>query len=714
MKKLCLSIIVLLSAVLAYAQSAEAPTTGDGSLGNPYQISTWQNLYWIRLNSSEWEKNFIQISDITFPPEITGWDNNRGWNPIGNDWTNFAGNYDGNNNTINGLYINRPSNDQIGLFGKTYHAVLKNIGLLDINIIGHMFTGGLVGSNNASTITNSYCEGSLTGNDFIGGLAGANIDGSVIQNCYSTVHVLSNNSMGMGAGGLVGHNGDASIINCKSTGNVISHMMVGGLVGINSSGNINSCYCEGDVSGDKYIGGLIGSNSHASIIENCYTKSNVISEHTAGGFAGHNSIASINNCFCKGTLTCETNYSERDVGSFIGFNDQGRVINCFTTDSVLYTEIANPTDKGFAGSVDSVGDYQMTGNFWDIDSSGQASTIGGAEGRHTDELKADTTFLNADWNFCSIWGLCDTINDGYPHLFWQSPIPRIQTVSIVNNTIGSVYINGDLIHLGNPSPFQYGYCWNTNGDPSLNDDKIELGTADTIGVFQTMISELIPNTYYYIRAFVINDIDTSYSKVKSFRTYELPSVGKIEITSIDSILITIEAEAMNLGYPLPSMHGFCYNTDGDPSLEDTKKKLGGLGSTGVFSANIRKLTSSTEYYIRAYITNKAGTVYGDIISFTTLETNIDEVLPITFGLSQNYPNPFNPTTAISLQLSADSEVELSIFDMNGGKVATLVNGSKPKGHYTVSWDASGLSSGIYFYRLQAGDLVETKKMVFMK
>jgi alpha-tubulin suppressor-like RCC1 family protein len=96
-------------------------------------------------------------------------------------------------------------------------------------------------------------------------------------------------------------------------------------------------------------------------------------------------------------------------------------------------------------------------------------------------------------------------------------------------------------------------------------------------------------------------------------------------------------------------------------------------------------------------------------------------IPTEFALEANYPNPFNPTTAISYSIFAEatmdrqlSVVNLSIFDMNGKKVATLVKGSKPAGYHSVNWDASKFSSGIYFYRLQAEGFVDTKKMVFMK
>jgi photosystem II stability/assembly factor-like uncharacterized protein len=90
------------------------------------------------------------------------------------------------------------------------------------------------------------------------------------------------------------------------------------------------------------------------------------------------------------------------------------------------------------------------------------------------------------------------------------------------------------------------------------------------------------------------------------------------------------------------------------------------------------------------------------------------VLPTRFDLSQNYPNPFNPSTAISYQLTTTSFVTLRVFDVLGREVATLINDSRPPGTYIVQFDASGLPSGIYVYRLQAGNFISAKKMVLMK
>jgi hypothetical protein len=89
-------------------------------------------------------------------------------------------------------------------------------------------------------------------------------------------------------------------------------------------------------------------------------------------------------------------------------------------------------------------------------------------------------------------------------------------------------------------------------------------------------------------------------------------------------------------------------------------------------------------------------------------------LPREFALSQNYPNPFNPTTSFEFEVPSFEFVSLKVFDVLGREVATLVDEIKQAGEYKVTWDAGKMASGIYFYRLQAGVFVETKKMVLAK
>ncbi len=89
-------------------------------------------------------------------------------------------------------------------------------------------------------------------------------------------------------------------------------------------------------------------------------------------------------------------------------------------------------------------------------------------------------------------------------------------------------------------------------------------------------------------------------------------------------------------------------------------------------------------------------------------------IPTSFELSQNYPNPFNPSTKIQYALPQASNVKLTIYNVLGQKVAELINGFKAAGSYTVDWNASNLSSGMYIYRLEAGANVLTKKMTLLK
>ncbi|MFH1213797.1 MAG: T9SS type A sorting domain-containing protein [Candidatus Neomarinimicrobiota bacterium] len=85
-----------------------------------------------------------------------------------------------------------------------------------------------------------------------------------------------------------------------------------------------------------------------------------------------------------------------------------------------------------------------------------------------------------------------------------------------------------------------------------------------------------------------------------------------------------------------------------------------------------------------------------------------------FNLSQNYPNPFNPTTRIEFEIAARSAVNLTVFDLFGHPVSTLVNETKDAGRYNINFDASNLSSGIYFYKVIAGNQSMTRKMVLTK
>ena len=88
-------------------------------------------------------------------------------------------------------------------------------------------------------------------------------------------------------------------------------------------------------------------------------------------------------------------------------------------------------------------------------------------------------------------------------------------------------------------------------------------------------------------------------------------------------------------------------------------------------------------------------------------------MPRECSLSQNYPNPFNPTTSFEFRVASSELVAIEVFDVMGRKIATLLRGVWAPGVYTVSWDAAGLPSGVYFCRMQAGQFSTVKKAILL-
>jgi hypothetical protein len=288
-----------------------APSVGDGTVGNPFQIATWMDLYWLSRTSSAWgaEKYFEQTADITFPANIVKWDNNRGLFPIGSSSMRFSGSYNGKGYTITGLIIKRPTQSYVGLFGYTSRATIINTGLLGCSISGNNFVRGLVGYNtNSSNITNCFSIGDIFGSNVVGGLIGYNIQ-SVISNCYSKGSVKGNNN-----GGLIGNNiNNSTIANSFSTANVE----------LNSGGTF-------------YIGGLVGSLT-SSTITNSYSTGNVIGITTnGGGLVGQVSSPTINNSFYNietsgrsdtGKGTPKTTSELKSLSTFTGWDFAGETSN---------------------------------------------------------------------------------------------------------------------------------------------------------------------------------------------------------------------------------------------------------------------------------------------------------------------------------------------------------------------------------------------------
>jgi hypothetical protein len=175
----------------------------------------------------------------------------KGWVPIGNVTIgNFAGTFDGQGYEIKDVFINRPAENNVGLFGCS-SGTIENVGVVDASVSGHLGVCGLVAVNNG-TVSKSYSTGDVNGYESVGGLVGYN--NGTVTDCYSTVQVSGSLKF---FGGLVGYSDSGGLVrNSYSTGNVNGNNIDGGLVGYNG-GIVGYSYSTGRVNGTT-VGGLVG------------------------------------------------------------------------------------------------------------------------------------------------------------------------------------------------------------------------------------------------------------------------------------------------------------------------------------------------------------------------------------------------------------------------------------------------------------------------
>ena len=189
--------------------------------------------------------------------DTTWWNGGAGWDPVGNGGgTSYGAEFEGNGHAIRHLFINRPTENGVGLFANTDRSgSIRNVGVIEIEVTGNSWVGGLVGSNTGK-ITASYAAGRVSGEERVGGLAGRN-DGAIVAG-YATGRVSGEEQVG----GLAGENYYGGAITASyATGPVSGTTSVGGLVGESVTGGvraITASYATGRVSGEEQVGGLVG------------------------------------------------------------------------------------------------------------------------------------------------------------------------------------------------------------------------------------------------------------------------------------------------------------------------------------------------------------------------------------------------------------------------------------------------------------------------
>lgn len=460
MKRIKLLCLFLGISVIAMSQTPILPA-GTGTSGDPYQIASLDNLYWLSQTTTAWSAGtfFIQTADID-ATATAGW-SGGGWTPIGNATTQFKGNYNGDNHTISHLSFSRPTSIYNGFFGYTDAAAIRNIGLPDIAMAGYEYAGGT-------------------------------------PDTYE--------------GGLVGYAYDTDIFECYTTGAISGLKGVGGLIGYANQGSeISFCYSTASVTGYYDTGGLIGKIWNNCLITNCYNSGDVTGGNTCGGFTGIIINSEVSDCYCRAASVSGYSFT----GGFAGALG-GTISRCYST-----AGLTGSLKNGFCDSSPSNDNFWdvETDN---IDGNATGD-VNGAVGKTTAEMQTQATFTSAGWDFSGVWSISPGINDGYPVLN-PSLAPTVTTQAINNIAATTATGNGNITVLGVPNPKAYGVCWKKTGTPTTADSKVDKGKASATGAFTAAMTGLTANTSYVVRAYATNSTGTVYGAEESFTTNKPPTV----------------------------------------------------------------------------------------------------------------------------------------------------------------------------------------------
>ena len=286
--------VVMLFSILSVGISAESLVkVPDGYVG----VYTKDDLYAVRENPSG---KYILMNDIVFEDsdyEKGGdfYNSGKGWSPIGTQLTKFTGIFDGNGYSVVNLKINNPDASYQGLFGYASDAKIFDVILIDADIVGGDYTGGIVGyfyGSSSRILSGCSCDGYVSGKNSVGGIVGYLTYTSVVENCINLAQVTGESCVGGITGEIYRSSyADVYIKKCINSGEIIcSGTKAGGIVG-KGSGNtwyIENCYNTGDVSAKNNAGGISGSDyNQYGKISWSYSIGNVTAESSFGGCFGN-------------------------------------------------------------------------------------------------------------------------------------------------------------------------------------------------------------------------------------------------------------------------------------------------------------------------------------------------------------------------------------------------------------------------------------------
>jgi hypothetical protein len=748
-------LLLIIAITLLFVLNLEAQFAGgSGTADDPWQISTPDHLDEVRnyLGDVNSDKHFILINniDLDTPPYNSG----EGWLPMGVATNQFTGSFDGDDYSIENLFIDRDGSWYQGLFGYVSTvASISNLSLVNVDVTGYSSVGGLVGENKGS-LTNCSVEGDISStSQNVGGIAGRS-DGT-IDSCHSegTVTTIDSNN----AGGLVGRNNNV-IINSSSNSDVFGYgnNSYGGLVGWNQ-GNIENSHASGDVDGLIYTGGLIGRN-YDGIVINCYATGDVIStEYGVGGLVGKNGGLPamhepiVTSCYASGDVE-----GLAAVGGLVGDN-AGFIDNSYATGSVWGSNtvsfisgvgglvgimsgfISQDAELEFSYSIGHVSGNQPLGglvgvvnygivtySYWDVETSAQATSAAGNGLTTFEMLQEDTYFM---WDFVDIWQIIE--GGSYPYLINNPqdppPMPPDTPFIIVSPesfdiTIDPNEIIEEIMTIENPGTGELTFDIYIGEIPerglqnrvrtreewlSISPTSGTLNPGDSVELDVLFdATGLVPGDIYETDIYIVNNAASTIEIPVSLEVNlpDLPAPTNLEVDEYTAEFTWDEPE-----YEPPlELNG--YSVYLDEGLVEFVEELHYI---------FEDLTHG-EIYV-AGVAAEYNLGESEIATYEFTYTGVDADSPIinVTKLGRNYPNPFNPETTISFSLQKETDVLIEIFNIRGEKVRRLVDGRYPPADHTVSWNGTDdkgkqAGSGVFFYRMIAGDIISTRKMLLLK
>ena len=279
--------------------------------------------------------------------------------------------------------------------------------------------------------------------------------------------------------------------------------------------------------------------------------------------------------------------------------------------------------------------------------------------------------------------------------------PTVTTSSATNITTSSATIGGNVTSDGGATVTERGVCYSTSSsNPTTSNNKKSSGSG--LGNFTVNLSNLSAGTKYYVRAYAINEIGTSYGPTISFTTeeptYSKPTVTTSSATNVTTSSATIGGNVTSDGGTTVTERGVCYSTSSsNPTTSNSKKSSGsGLGN---FTVNLSNLSAGTKYYVRAYAINEVGTSYGSTISFTTEEEPSYSKPAVTTSSATNVTTS---SATIGGNVTSDggtTVTERGVCYSTSSSNPTTSNSKKSSGsglgNFTVN--LSNLSAGTKYY-----------------